>query len=338
MIFTYLFRSLISRFRKPSIMAAFLFLAASALVYTACSKSTSPDETPPTVKQAKPDTLRITDTLTVRFSEKVDTSYTIEAIQGDFKFKKKNAEELQIFGPGVRLGKAMFNGVYPIKFRLNGLTDLNGNTSSTPLLLTAYRRPWLDRDFADSTFNSLDTIMRIKASDSINSLRLFDDVLSWMPHTSGAVMGDSINKMFYSEGGILGSRGNNQHDYEDFKLLFLQIGDTLSLSLQCPENSPLSIFLYGPLPWNSAADSLPKVIDAINKKSNIDDERSYLIDKACTNNSLKINGSFAVSYTHQFTVLKTAPTFQLGAYIVVIKTQLTASNGYYLLGTQIKGL
>jgi len=330
--------------------ACFLLLLNSFL--SSCDNQTEPPPVPPTVLSVSPDTLGAFDTLRIVLSKPVKENFALEYVSQlsldskpasgaeftsvndslcPFNLDFSEPNQILLYGKKKVLGRSFFTLPKFIKLRLDKLTDLEGTEASGPQILSLPRFSYLDRDQSHP-----DSLVKILDSAAINqnSRAIPNTALAWNnAHPTDSLL--LLNKAFTSEGALLGNLGNDRFDYDDYKLLFLGIEDSLSLNFLCPASSQFSLSLHGPYPWNHATDSIQPLIDALNANTNPNDKRLKLLSENCTPRVNKISKGYRTTYSQHAKYLKSASTDRLGAYILIISTPNRNTVGPYRLTTQI---
>ncbi|MDQ3003566.1 MAG: Ig-like domain-containing protein [Fibrobacterota bacterium] len=242
---------------RLSWIGAALVLGWTALSLSGCGAEEESDNTPPdpiinAVKSQGKYRFSVTDTLSIEFDEKIDTSKIAIAIspsQGT-EFRFKGQSKLLIYGTLKTSGTSHFTINSPFSVTLAGLKDLAGNGTAT---ISESFTPfvWTDREFVDSTFNSYDSLF---ATDS-----------TWIdgtPHSDSMVAE-----------GVLDSKVNfGSEDYQDYKIIKLFAPDTLNLILNSAKSMNTTMMISGPF----AENDLDKTLLGydFNKSFHIDSTRS----------------------------------------------------------------
>jgi hypothetical protein len=192
------------------------------------SDSTPPDHSINLPKPQDKYLYGVTDTLTVDFSEPIDTSAlrpTFSDTSGGIGHAFRGKSRMLVFGKPRSHGEAHFPVNLNFSMTLAALRDLHGNPDSTTVDYFA-PIPWIDKDFLDQTFNGYDS--------------LFASETAWQ---DGSPVADS----FVSEGSLDFKRvPPEEYDIDDFKLIRLVGSDTVTARLTSRKDVDLKVEVFGP--------------------------------------------------------------------------------------------
>jgi hypothetical protein len=297
-------RFAVHRARSVRIGAA-LVLAWAALSLSGCGADEESDNTPPdpiinAVKSQGKYRFSVTDTISIEFDEKIDTSKIAVAIspsQGT-EVRYKGQTKIQIFGTKETAGKTHFTINSPFSVTLAGLRDLAGNGTAT---ISESFTPfvWTDREFVDSTFKSYDSLF---ATDS-----------TWID-------GTPLSDTMVAEG-VLDSKVNfGTEDYQDYKIIKLFTPDTLNVVLNSAKSMNTTMMIAGPF----AEKDLEKTLLAF------DFTKSFQIDS--TKSTGTTSHKFVATFDKHFTALgsPSAP----GMYVIRVAIPRNY-EGFYRLGLKV---
>jgi hypothetical protein len=213
-------------------LSAAIFTGLVVLSLYGCNSAESPsDKTPPDHMINLPQSqgkyrFGVTDTVTVDFSEKIDTS----ALALDFTpaegidHRFQSPTRLLIFGKNRLYGSNYFNVNSPFTVVFSGLRDAHGN--GQPRIEESFLPySWVDKDFIDSNFRAFDS--------------LFATPSTWI---DGSDMTDSL----VTEGAMDYNNNIGLEDRQDFKLVRLVPPDTLSILLTTRKNLNMKFQIAGP--------------------------------------------------------------------------------------------
>lgn len=218
---------------NPRRFLASLSLGLSMLALGGCSPQESSDKTPPDYTIAKADTAHgkylfgVTDTLSIGFSEKIDTGALVVEFSPAQGIEKRwsTRTRMLVHGKNKSAGTTHFTINSPFTATLSGLRDLEGNGRS-PIVLSFQPHWWSDRDFTDSLFDGFDSLY---ATDS-----------TWGD-------GSPFSQPLATEG-RLDRQANlsRDEDRQDFKVIKLVPPDSLYITATSPKNMNLRIQIAGP--------------------------------------------------------------------------------------------
>lgn len=200
---------------------------------TSCEKATDPDTLAPnaTVNLLKSQgnyRFSVTDTITIDFSEKIDTAALAleftppEGIAHQFFDEQK----LLIFGKNKTYGQTHFSIPAGFTLAMTGLRDQAGN--GLPRIenkFLAYK--WVDQDFIDTNFTKADS--------------LYKDGATW-------VDGTPITDSLVTEGNLNYPDNLSREDRQDFKIIQMTAPDTLMVQLNTVNSMNLKCQIAGPFP------------------------------------------------------------------------------------------
>lgn len=286
----------------PKYILAFFFL-----VFVSCNETTSPDKTPPALDKISPDTLKSFDTLTVNFSEKIDTStLEIAVIGAPIQSKIISQTQIKFFGKERKLSRSFFRPDTNYEVVLKNLQDLKGNTAASDQTIKFKTHTWIDGDWKDSTYDKEDTL-------SLDTL--------WKN-------GKPIKTNLYHEGAIWGDFSDTFGDRIDRKVLVLDNEDTLYYDFTCTTGGDLEFSLWGPFATETWQDS---VVNMKGSSPNLK-LRRVAETKCKTEPGNRVKGSYITKSSEYRENIK----FGVSTGIYVLKIgRLGDSKGYYTLNTRI---
>jgi hypothetical protein len=288
---------------------AALLLGGSLFLLSGCDKGESSDKTPPDYTIAKLEKALgkyrygVTDTITVDFSEKIDTSalsLTLTPPQG-IETRLASQTRLLIYGKNKSSGASHFTVNSPFTATMAGLKDLDGNGRT---LATESFQPywWADKDFTDTTFTGFDS--------------LFLDSLTW---ADGSPLTDSL----VAEGSLDYNNNFGREDRQDFKIIRLVPPDTFKVIATCSKTVNLRMQIAGPFP----PDKLDSVLASYNFNS------SFYSDS--TKNKGTLTFQFSADYSKHDIALGGASNPGIYAIRLSIPPD---QEGFYRLGLTIRKL
>jgi len=202
-----------------------------SLFLVACNKSVDPDIDAPTSKVnllSSQGSFRfgITDSISIEFSEKIDTAALALAFTPSegIGYKFFDDKKLLIFGKNKIFGKNSFNINSPFTLAMTGLRDLAGNGQSR-IENKFLSYPWVDQETIDTNFVGADS--------------LFKDSTTWI---DGSPITDSI----VTEGSLSFPNNLSRLDWQDFKIIEMKAPDTLTLLLTTAKELDIKLQIAGP--------------------------------------------------------------------------------------------
>lgn len=218
--------------RAAAVLAA-IVCAATLLSLTGCSSDPvefDDDESPNHMIQAPKSQGKyrfgVTDTLTIDFSEPIDTAALDLRFSDDLAagYAFRGRSQVLIFGTRKSFGSGHFPINTSFTLDILGLRDDAGN--GTPAISEAFQPyPWADRDVLDRSF---------RGSDS-----LFSGDTAWV---DGSSLADSL----IVEGALDFNDNLGDEDRVDIKLVRLTPPDTLDVLVTSRKDVPVNLKVGGP--------------------------------------------------------------------------------------------
>ncbi len=270
--------------------------------------STGSDSDPPEIKSLSPERLSVLDTLTVKFTEKIDTSeIQLNVRSGSFDYTFKNEQELLIFGTATTINiKHFVPGSAPVA-GFDNIADYEGNENNELEKLELDIYPWFDKDYFENEYTGADTLQ-----NSTNPSQWLD--------------GSGIGKTLISEGVIMTGANRQVPDIHDYKVVFLNPDDKIEVALNCPKNRNLSLQLFGPyeksnfdevINSNEFSDPPPEDLRWFNQKTESRGKVEGLIEIDSKRHKLELG------------------TYDEAVYIIRIAPDRLEDQAFYRLSTSI---
>lgn len=243
----------------------------------------------------------VTDTLSVDFSEDIDTAGLAVAISpsGGTAHRFESRKRLLIYGASETSGTSHFNINSPFSLTLAGLKDLAGNGRGE---ISESFQPyaWVDLDFIDTSFTGYDSLFTVDSA--------------WI---DGSALTDSL----ITEGRLdFHNNFSRDDDRQDYKIVRMVPPDSLKLTLTCSKGLNLKMQVAGPFPEKGLDSAL----------ADYDFASSFHSDSTRTRGTLSYR--FAADFDTHFDVLHSA---SLPGIYVIRLTLPVDSEGFYRLGLRM---